>query len=228
MTGKLIPFAKISDQSVKRIVQGFCCGEAITEIAEATGVSEKTCRTIVLALRPRLLELPFDQWRDALMLHFFDPEVEAIAQAMVFGVLASCYFNRSCYTNFQQGRRTVRQCKSCLVPVLEMGDDFTAAALYHIDLVHGFYAVLGIGGERGIGKLSRFRLRLTHTQIVGEAIEATRRLDDDRPDFSDTGDLTVRALYDRLLISLQQTPLKRGTPEADPRLAEYEDLSFLT
>lgn len=212
---------------MQRIVRGFCCAESVAEISAASGVSEKTCRSIVLALRPRLLEDRFDLWRDAMFLHvLWDRDVEAIAEAAVFGCLAACYFNRTCYTNYQQGRRASRQCKACKIPVLEMGAEFDEAAIYHIDLVHGFYAVLGIGGERGIGKLSQFRLRLAHTQIVGEAIEATPRLKSDKPDFADEGDLSVRALYDQLLRSLRAEPLSRTYTPAK-RLVPFEDLTFL-
>lgn len=228
MPGKLIPFAKIDDEAVKRIVQGFCCAQSVADIAADTGLSEKTCRSVVLALRPRLLKEPFDLWRGALLWRTSrDPNTEIFAQAAVFACLAACYFERTCYTNYQQGRRSSRLCKSCTVPVLEMGDDFTLAALYQNDLIHSFYGVLGIGSERGLGKLTLFRLRLAHTQVVGEACEATRKLGDGSPDFRQRGDRTVRGLFDRLIRDLEQDPLVRAVPESDPRLAEYEDLSFL-
>lgn len=228
MAGKLIPFAKLGDDKVRRIVQGFCSAESIADIATATGISQKTCRSVVLALRPRLLREPYDLWREALLLRTSsDPELEVIAQATVYGCMAACYFNRACYTNHQQGRRQSRLCKSCLIPALEMGDDYTAAALYQIDLIHGFYAVLGIGAERGIGKLSLFRFRLAHTQVVGEALEATRRKVDGTPDFTQRGTRTVRALFDQLIRDLEREPLARNVPEVDPKLAPFENLRFL-
>lgn len=229
MALRLIPFAKIDDVAVKRIVRGFCWAEPIAGIAQATGVSTKTCRAIVLALRPRLFEERFDQWREALFLHTsLDPELEVIAQATVYGCLARCYFNRTCYTNYQQGRRHERQCKACPVPALGMGADYDEAALYHIDLIHGLYAVLGIGGERDIGKLTLFRLRLAHTQVMGEACEATRTLEDGSPDFTDDGPRSVQVLYTRIIQSLEREPLNRQTPEPNPALAPYDDLSFLS
>ena len=51
---RLVPYAKIGEDAVRRIVQGFACAEPIADIARATGVSAKTCRSIVLALRYRL------------------------------------------------------------------------------------------------------------------------------------------------------------------------------
>lgn len=228
MPGKLIPFAKIDDEAVRRIVQGFCCAQSIADIAAATGVSEKTCRSVVLALRPRLLREPFDLWRGAF--HWrtsINPKTEAYAQAAVFGCLAGCYFDRTCYTNYQQGRRRSRLCKSCPVTALEMGDDYTLSALRQNDRIHDFYAALGLGAERGIGKLTLFRLRLAHMQVVGAACEATRRRGDGTPDFRRRGERTVRGLFDRLIRDLEGDPLVRAIPEADPRLAEYEDLTFL-
>lgn len=225
---KLIPFAKIDDEAVRRIVQGFCCAESIADIAAATGVSEKTCRSVVLALRPRLLREPFDLWRGAFQWRTsLNPTTEAYAQAAVFGCLAACYFDRTCYTNHQQGRRKSRVCKSCPVPALEMGEDYTAAAVYQNDLIHGFYAVLGIGAERGVGKLTLFRLRLAHTQVVGGACEATRRRTDGTPDFRRRGERTVRGLFDQIIRDLERDPLIREAPEANPMLAEYEDLTFV-
>ncbi|MEQ8287862.1 hypothetical protein [Thalassospira sp.] len=224
----MIPFAKIDDETLGRIMQGFCCAEPIADIAHATGVSAKTCRSIILALRFRLFEERFDHWREARFLRTsLDPKLEMIVQATVYGCLARCYFNRSCYTNYQQGRRQARQCKSCPVRTLGMGADYDDILLYHIDLIHGLYAVLGIGGERNVGKLTLFRLRLAHTQVVGEACEATRRLRDDTPDFTDESPRTVRMLHAQIIRSLEQQPLTRRMPELNPALAPFEDLTFL-
>lgn len=228
MPGKLIPFAKIDDDAVRRIVQGFCCAQSISEIAAAANVSEKTCRSLVLALRPRLLREPFDLWRGALFWRTsLDPTTELFAQAAVFGCLASCYFDRTCYTNFQQGRRKSRLCKACAVTALEMGEDFTMSALRQNDRIHDFYAMLGLGPERGVGKLTLFRLRLAHMQVVTGAFEATRKRRDGTPDSRQRGERTVRGLFERLILDLERDPLIRAIPESDPRLAEYEDLTFL-
>ena len=115
MRKRLIPFAKVDDEAVRRIVQGFCCAGTLGEISAASGVSEKTCRSIVLALRSRLLKEPFDRWREALLLRTsLESELEVVAQATVYGCLAACYFNRACYTNHQQGRRKERLCLSLI------------------------------------------------------------------------------------------------------------------
>ncbi|MDJ0685154.1 MAG: hypothetical protein QNJ84_10660 [Alphaproteobacteria bacterium] len=211
MSSPLIPFAKLQEAAVLRVIQGFCTAEPVAEISAEAGISAKTCRSIVLALRPRLLESRFDPWRDVgFMRAILDPELEETAMRVVLGCLADCYGNRNCYTNFQQGRRKSRLCRSCRIPALEMGADYDAAALYHIDLIHGFYAVLGIGGERRVDPVTLFRLRLSHMQIVGEAFEQTRRLDDDAPDFTDPAPRAVHALYDQIIRSLQARPLVRG------------------
>ena len=225
---RLIPFTKIEDEAVRRIVRGFASAESIAEIAAATGVSEKTCRSIVLALRPRLLKEPFDSWREAYFWRvFFDPALEAIVQATIHGCLAKCYFNRGCYTNYQQGRRKNRVCRACPIKALELDAAHLEAALYHIDLVHTFYFALGLGGERGIGKLTQFQLRLTHTQTIGEAFEATRKHDDGTRDFTDNGPRSARALYDKLIADLRTEPLSRKVPPIDPARAPFEDLSWL-
>ncbi|OSQ47039.1 hypothetical protein TALK_13490 [Thalassospira alkalitolerans] len=87
--------------------------------------------------------------------------------------------------------------------------------------------MLGIRGERNVGKLTLFRLRLAHTQVVGEACEATRRLRDDTPDFTDESPRTVRMLHAQIIRSLEQQPLTRRMPELNPALAPFEDLTFL-
>lgn len=225
---KLIPFAKIDDDQALRIVRGFCCAESIPEIADETGVSGKTCRSVVLPLRARLLEPAFDRWREAgIMRVIIDMKLEALAEAVVYGCMAKCYFKRDCYKNFQRGRKQARDCRTCPIKALEMGDHFLDAALHQIDLIETFYAAQGLGRETGIGKLSLFRLRLVHTQVVGEAYEATRKLADGAPDFSDTDDRTAQDLYQTLVRDIKTVPLNREPQPVYPDFPEFEDLSFL-
>lgn len=225
---KLIPFAKIDDAQALRIVQGFACAETLPEITAATNASQRTCRSIILALRPRLLRQPFDQWREAgLMRVIRDLNLESLAEAIVYGCMAKCYFKRDCYKNFRRGRRRTRDCRSCPIKALEMGEDYLAAALQHIDLIETFYFAQGLGVEREIGRLTQFRLRLVHTQVIGEAYEASRKLPDGSPDFADTRQGTARDLYDRLLREIRTAPLDRTPRLVYPDHPELEDLTWL-
>lgn len=223
-----VGFAKVTDDQAMRVVRGFACAETIAEIAEATGLSAKTCRPILLALRPRLLRPPFQRWRDPLDRRWgLPPEVGDITEAVVLGIYAKCYFNRRCWSNFQQGRRSSRVCESCPIRIVSEPDDDLSADLYLIDLIHNHYSRLGIGTERGIGKLSLFRLRITHTQVVGEAFETTRKNKDGTPAFTDRRPGTVRMLYDMMIHDLEQEPLRREKPRPDPALADAEDLKWI-
>lgn len=225
---KLIPFTKVSDEHALRIVRGFACAETIPEIAEVTEVTPKTCRSIVLPLRARLLREPFDRWREAgLMRVIVELDLEAVAEAVVYGCMAKCYFKRDCFKNYRRGRKSTRDCRACPIKALEMGDGYLAAALHQIDLIEDFYTALGIGAERNLGKLSQFRLRLVHTQVVGEAYEATRKLPDGGLDFAETREGTVHDLYDRLVRDIKAEPLERKPRPVYPDLDEFEDLSWL-
>lgn len=227
-TGKLIPFAKIGDDAVLRIVQGFACAEPIATIAEATGVSEKTCRSVVLALRYRLFRAPFNHWRiRSHRLMAVEIEDQALIGALLYGHYAKCYFKRGCFTNFQQGLRASRVCRSCPIRQISDPDDDLAADLYHIDLVHNFYGLLGIGGERGLLPLTLFRLRHAHTHVVGTAYEATRKSKDMTPDFADRRFGTACALYQALIRDLEAEALVRFTGPIDVMDEEFGDLKWL-
>lgn len=227
-TGKLIPYAKLSDEQARRIVQGFAFAETVAEIAAATGLSQKTCRTTLLALRPRLLGMAFRYWRDAAHRRWgLDPSAHEIAELMVFGVYAKCYFNRRCYARFREGRRASRVCGSCSIHGISEPDDDLKADLYLIDLIHNHYAHLGLGNESGNGKLTQFRLRLLHTQIVGEAFEATRKRRDGTPDFGDRREGTMRHLFERMVRDLEREPLRRNETMSLPDMADLEDLSWV-
>lgn len=227
-SSKLIPFAKIGDNAVRRIVQGFACAESIAEIAAATGVSEKTCRSVVLALRYRLFRPSFNQWR----IHWdmalaLEIDAQPLINALIYSYYARCYFNRRCYTNYQQGRRKDRLCRSCPIPLLDETDDDLSPDLRFIDLIHDFYGMLGIGGERGLLPLTIFRLRFAHTAVVQHAYENSRKNEDMSPDFDDRRSGTARALYETLIRDLEADPLVRAKGPIDAMDEEYGDLTWL-
>ena len=205
---RLIPRSKLDDQTVRRIVRGFVLLESVDEIAAASGVSAKTARKFILALRPMLLTEPFDAWREAgTERTILDAQLDETARTVVFGCFAACYFNRACFTNHQQGRRASRRCRACPIMALELPPDFVAAALYQIDLVHSVYAILGIGGERGPDQTMIFRLRLAHTQIIGEAQEASGWDDDGGLNIESHDRLSVQALEGMIIRNIDEIAL---------------------
>lgn len=214
--GRLIPRAKINDDQVYRILQGFACAESIAEISAAIGISQKTCRSILLALRYRLFREAYKFWRikdDALLIH---PVKQADkVEAIILIAYARCYYNDNCYSNFMQGLTQSRLCRDCPIRAISDPDDDLAADLHRIDTIYSFYRMLGIGGESGLLPLTIFRLRWAHTAVVGHAYEDTRKLEDGAPDFVDENIGAARHLFNVLCEDLQAEPLDRSLRPVD-------------
>ena len=228
--GRLIPFSKLDDDTVRSIIGGFACSESLDENAAVAKVSVRTCKSIVLALRYRLFRPAFNRWRvlsPITLIH--DIEGLDIASVLTFGLLAKCYFKKGCASNYEQDLRKARICRTCPVRHIDDDEEFLKLAVAHIDLVREYYSQLGIGGETKTPKLTVFLLRWAHTHVVGEAYEATRKSDDEyrTPDFTDRGPLTVYALYEALVKELENEPLVRHTGPIGVLDAEYGDLKWL-
>ncbi|MBP7338932.1 hypothetical protein [Niveispirillum sp.] len=220
--GKLIPFAKIPDKAVLRILYGFARGEAVAPLAKSAGISERTCRSVVLAVRHRLLRPRFHRWSVFLpALLILDEDAYTGAMGRVLAYLAKCYFNRSCQSNYQQGLRETRACRSCPIERLDfLSESERDAARYHIDLIRGFYGLLGIRAETHLPPLTVFQLRYRHMMVVGEAFEASRRAPDAMADMKDKGERSAWTLYQALVKELTDDPLVR----ADPPLTKFEQV----
>lgn len=219
-TNKLIPFAKISDKAVLRVVQGFARGEPVAAIAKGAEISERASRSIVMALRYRLLRPRFYKWtvfyEPALAL---DQEALFLAASRVHVYFARCYYDQACQSNFQQELRQERACRSCPLDGLDFLDpDERDAARAHMDFLRIFYANLGIRAEPDLPPLTAFRLRYYHMLAVGEAFEASRHTRDGRADMRDKGERSAWSLYQALVKDLTDDPLIR----ADPPLAEVD------
>lgn len=211
MPGKLIPNSKIPDEAVRSIAWGFASGAPITQVASSAGVTAKAAQSVILALRERLLEPAFYRWNEPGDLFVTrDLHFRETAERVVFEVLTVCYFNKRCFSNYRQGRRAGRLCRSCNIPVLFEDAPTQQLILGFIDTIHDFYANLGIGGERGEDRTRIVRLRWHHTMIVGRATAASRKTPGNTADFDDDRPDTARVLYETLLASLTREPLKRG------------------
>lgn len=211
MPGSLIPHSKIPDAAIRNIVWGFASGAPKAEVAERAGVTAKAAQSVMLALRERLLEPAFYRWNEPGDLFISrDVPFRDTVERVVFEVLAACYFNKRCFSNYRQGRRTAQLCRSCTVPVLFEDTPTQDRALGFIDTIHDFYTHLGIGGERRKDLSRVVHLRWQHTMMVGRATAASGKMPDGSAAFDDERPGTARVLYETLLASLTREPLRRS------------------
>ena len=211
MPTTLIARAKISDESARQVVWGFASGLSKARIAAASGLSEKTVQSVLLALRSRLFNPAFYRWKDpGAFFLTYDVEYQEIVDRAVYGVLAACYFNKRCFSNYRQELRAARICRGCPAKMIFEDDAETLEqAVAFLDTIHDFYDHLGIGAERGKDETDVVRLRWYHVMVVRDAVLETRLLPDNAPEFDDNRPRTCRALYEALLRELKETPLER-------------------
>lgn len=196
-------YAKLSEGATIRLIYSFCAGVSIEAAAKSQGISAKTVRGHYIALRGLLTQPAFNRWHGLkrTLLDVADPEIEALIKASFLDVLAECYFNAACHRNYHLGNRKVRQCRACPIPAKFARGESAEAARALVDEVSAFYARLGIRGEKKSDPLRLFRERLIHTATVTTACARSRRLANGLPDPSDTHDLAIGNLIDRLLIA---------------------------
>lgn len=201
VSARLIPRSKISDDAVRMIVHGFAYGRPRTEISEETGIGSKAVKSVLLALRPRLLLPALSRWVDpGDYFAVFDVPYQEIVERAVYRQFAQCYFNKRCLSNYRQGRRANRQCRACPMAVLLEDRDSIDRGFRFLDRIHAFYDYIGIGGERGDDRGQILRLRWTHTMTVSLAAGSDHlRSDNTSP----------AHLEAALIESLETEPLKR-------------------
>ena len=211
MPGRLIPYSNLPDEAVRTILWGFACGAPKADIAAAAGISAKAAQSVILALRRRLLEPAFYRWNGPGDLFITrDVPYRDIVDRAVFGVIGACYFNKRCVSNYRQERRASRVCRGCPLTALFEDRPTLERTAAFVDVIHAFYAHLGIGGERRDDRTMTARLRWHHTMIVRRAVEVSRKTPENTPDFNDARPRTARTLYETLLASLLRDPLRRG------------------
>ena len=210
MASSLIPASKLSEDQIKNLIWGFACGGPKTDIAGQAGMSEKAVVSLILKLRERLSRPPFYIWNapsDVFVLYDW-PEVHSAADQAVFGVIAACYFDKRCLSNYRQGRRKSRFCRHCMIEALFDDKESAARTVAFIDVIHAFYQHLGIGGERGRVPTDVLMDRWKHTLIMQRAREHST-LQNDVPAFDDAGERSCRALYEKMIADLAEEPLIR-------------------
>ena len=205
MSSRLIPRSKISDDVVRMIVHGFAYGRPRTEISEETDIGPKAVKSVLLALRPRLLLPAFSRWMDpGDYFAVFDVPYQEIVERAVYRQFAQCYFNKRCLSNYRQGRRAHRQCRACPMAALLEDQDSIDRGFRFLDRIHAFYDYIGIGGERGHDKGQILRLRWTHTMTVRLALASRQSQSSKEP-----GNTSPDHLCAALIESLETEPLKR-------------------
>ncbi|KZD12403.1 hypothetical protein [Oceanibaculum pacificum] len=214
MTGRLAPFARAEDSAIQELLKGFVLVHPLEYIAEQTGMSARTCRTILLSLRPRLLRPRYYPWTrpDGTLALWDDRAIEAGLRGFV-STLANCYYDRACQSNYAQGLREERGCRSCPLDALDSEGDFGAEYLdamrHHIDLIRFVYDRIGVKGERRMHPRTLFQLRYLHTMAVLRGREESRKRADGDVDFRDRSPLSSRSLYETLLADLRGEPLEK-------------------
>ncbi|WP_299680527.1 hypothetical protein [uncultured Roseobacter sp.] len=210
MSSEFIQNTKLSDEQVHNLVWGFACGAPKTDISAQTGISEKRIVSVSLSLRERLYRPPFYLWHAPgdVFLTYDWPEARQAADGAVFGVVAMCYFDKRCRSNYVQGRRKTRLCRHCMVAALFDDQDTAKAAVAFTDHIHAFYHHLGFGGERGRDQTDILMDRWKHTMIVQRAREQSM-VRENIPAFDDPGERSCRALYNKLIADLSVEPLAR-------------------
>ena len=208
MPSSLLIRTKLSDEQVRNIIWGFACGAPKAHVAAQTGVSEKRVISLILALRSRLTRPPFFRWNapSDVFLTYDMPEAEIAARKAIFGVIAMCYADKRCASNYLQKRRKHRICKHCMIAALFDEAETTERTVAFVDVIRAFYQHVGIGGERRGESHDIMHLRWRHTMIVHRAREQSQ-VQEQAPAFNDTGERSCRALYDRLITDLETEPL---------------------
>lgn len=226
---KLIRFAKISEAAALRVLQGFANGESVASMAESAGISVRTVRSLVLAVRHRLVRKRFHRWRILYQINSsLTGETEDNLQMRIYAHFAKCYFNRSCYSNFQQGLRQNRLCNSCYIEKIHLLDaSLRNIVRYQIDFVWNFYDLIGIRGDNNLPPLTVFLLRYHHAHMVTKAIEAHRHAFSGAAPEANEGRIRHSALYFALVDELVSEPLTRTPPPISAFEASYGDLTWL-
>ncbi|GAB5470450.1 MAG: hypothetical protein Kilf2KO_34800 [Rhodospirillales bacterium] len=217
MTSRLIPRSSISNAAAQKVVWGFACGTAKAEIAKEAGISEKATLSILLALRPRLFGTAFYRWINPGTLFITrDVPYQADVERAFYGVMALCYENKRCLSNYRQGRRAGRACLGCPLDMVFEETDTMERVRRQLDHIHSFYAHLGIGGEREPDRARFLQTRWAHTLVVDRARAASTLTAKGVPRFQDDDRYACRALYDQLVADLTDQPLQRPRPSAAP------------
>ncbi|SDG51006.1 hypothetical protein [Thalassobaculum litoreum] len=201
--------SKIDDQALIRLVFAFAQGLSIPAAARTAEVTEKTARQHYIALRDRLLKPKFNQWHG---LHRTLPDVAATEEELVLKsqfltVLAACYGNATCYRNYTAGNRKSRLCSSCPIGAVWVDQERIEEALSLVDVVHAFYKLLHIRGEKRTEPTVLFMKRLVHTVSVTTARANSKALPGGMFLPTDQTPLSVGVLLDTLLTELAENPL---------------------
>ena len=201
--------ARLDEGALIRLVFAFCIGTPIERAAAKVGVSAKTTRAVFIRLRARLAQPTFNRWHAAYQMLPNAPSADAqyLAREAFLHTLSACYGNETCARNFALGNRKTRLCRACPMPARFTVPEYLEEALDLIDRVRGFYARLGIRGEKGPDPVTLFRLRLIHTVTIatalGESLSSAGALvKPEKPSF-----LSVWTLLDLLLTDLAARPL---------------------
>ncbi len=201
--------AKLDETTLIRVAFSFCHGLSIAVTAKATGLSEKTVRSLFLDLRRRLTRPRFNRWHNAYLRLAGLPSVEqeALVRTSFVDTLADCAFNETCRRNYRLGNRKRRLCRACPLPGRFSSAEKVDEALNTIDAVHDFYERIGIRGEKATDPLVLFRLRLLHTTTVATALASTRHSAGQLASPTDRTFLSVGTLLTMLLDDLAEEPI---------------------
>jgi hypothetical protein len=206
--GRLRKGSKLDDATQLAIVLAFANARSVERCAARVGVTRKRVRDIYIELRDRLTGARFARWHRAnvILPGVPDPLALIAMKSAFFDTLADCHANERCYKNFAAGNRKARLCRACPLPARFSNPAAVREALAAVDAVRGFYRTLKIYGERGADPVLLFRRRLIHTAVAAAAVQNTRVLASGLPDREDDGFLSVRTLFETLVVDLIERP----------------------
>lgn len=203
--------SKVDDPSLVIVVRGFCLGLSVATTARQSGVGEKTTRGLYQSLRARLTKPAFNKWHHGgnRLVRVSSTEIEDAVRDAFFDTLSQCHGNRTCRRNWTAGNRKTRLCRACPIPDRLRDEANVPLALETVDTVHAFYDRLGIKGERGVDRVTLFKLRLLHTATIITMSEGTPwksgRMDLAYRDFT-----SFRTLFETMIAELLENPLAAG------------------
>lgn len=196
--------SKLDNATLAAIALAFCHSLSIDACAARTGVSRKRVRDIYIELRDRLAEPRFARWHraNAILPRIPDSGTLVLVKSAFFDVLAECHGNERCFKNFEAENRKTRICRACPLRSHMSGPLMAKEAVAAIDAVRALYRSLGLYGERDADPVRLFRKKFIHMAACASVSVNTRRLRNGLPNFEDRSELSLRSLFETLIVDM--------------------------
>lgn len=202
--------AKQPFEVTRDIIKGFCNGEPINDCAERLNTTPRTVRDTYHALRDRLTQPDFALWspRDVEHVSLEARKEQDEKWQLLMERLASCHYNRTCWNNYQNGKRRSRICRGCPILSAYEGNTQVEDMILVADSSRDFYATIGWGTPRKDEPPSvRMEKALLHETILNRASAESQILPSGGYDLTDENPLSLGAVYRTFMGILLREPL---------------------